>query len=186
MTNSFKKEVNNYDLIDHSYSKNVIVTDHIYQKKVIFTIGVSASGKSTWANDFLSSKDCTIIERDKIRQFIFTNSFNKPFTWKDWNWNLEPQINTIQQMLIGNAIKSNSIDTIIISDTNVRAKTINDIIECCEQHDTEINYYYKLFDINVNEAIERDSKRVHSVGKEVIEKQFNMLNQLTKNYKITT
>ena len=37
MTNSFKKEVKNYDLIDHSFSKNVI-----------FTIGVSASGKSTW------------------------------------------------------------------------------------------------------------------------------------------
>lgn len=175
MTNSFKKEVKNYDMIDHSFSKNVI-----------FTIGVSASGKSTWAADFSHSTDYTIIERDRIRQFVFTNSFNKPFKWKDWNWNFEPQINTIQQMLIENAIKSNSINTIIISDTNVRAKSINDIIECCEQHNTEIKYYYKLFDINVNEAIERDSKRVHTVGEEVIEKQFNMLNQLKKNYKITT
>lgn len=175
MTNSFKKEVKNYDLIDHSFSKNVI-----------FTIGVSASGKSTWAADFSHGTDCTIIERDRIRQFVFTNSFNEPFKWKDWNWNFEPQINTIQQMLIGNAIKSNSINTIIISDTNVRAKSINDIIECCEQHNTEIKYYYKLFDVDINEAIERDSKRVHTVGEEVIEKQFNMLNQLKKNYKITT
>ena len=63
---------------------------------------------------------------------------------------------------------------------------INDIIECCEQHNTEIKYYYKLFDVDINEAIERDSKRVHTVGEEVIEKQFNMLNQLKKNYKITT
>lgn len=173
MTNTFKKEVQNYDLIDHSFQKNVI-----------FTIGVSASGKSTWAADFLSNKECTIIERDRIRQFVFTNSFNKPFIWKEWNWSFEPQINSIQQMLIGNAIKSSSINTIIISDTNVRAKSINDIIECCEQHNTEIKYYYKLFDVDVNEVIERDSNRVHSVGKEVIEKQFNMLNQLKKDFKI--
>ena len=153
-------------------------------KNVIFTIGVSASGKSTWANQYINNPQVALIERDNIRKFIYTTSYNQPFKWGDWKWNMENQVDYIQYFVIGNALISNVVRTIIISDTNLKAKSINDIIECCEQHNTEIKYYYKLFDVDINEAIKRDSNRVHSVGEEVIEKQFNMLNQLKLNYKI--
>lgn len=156
----------------------------LYTKKIIFTIGVSASGKTTWANQFVNTPQVAIIERDSIRRFIYTTSYNQQFVWAGWKWNMENQVDCIQHFAIGNALLSNDVRTIIISDTNLKPKTINQIIDVCDNSTMPIMYYYKLFDIDINEAIKRDSNRVHSVGKEVIEKQFNMLNQLKLNYKI--
>lgn len=153
-------------------------------KKVVFTIGVSASGKSTWANQHINNPQVALIERDNIRKFIYTTSYNQPFKWSGWKWNMENQVDHIQHFVIGNALISTTIRTIVISDTNLKAKSINQIITACEVGICPITYYYKLFDVDMNEAIKRDSNRVHSVGEEVIEKQFNMLNQLKLNYKI--
>lgn len=164
--------------------------DHSLQSKnVIFTIGVSASGKSTWAKEFGYPQDphVIIIERDQIRQRFYNWMYNNDqFTWDKWNWSWENIVTAKQRIMLELYLQSPQITTIIISDTNCKATTINDIIEHCEQYNSDVHYYYKLFDIDINEAIKRDSNRVHSVGEEVIEKQFNMLNQLKLNYKITT
>ncbi len=155
-------------------------------KKVVFTIGVSASGKSTWANQYINNPQVALIERDNIRKFIYTTSYNQPFKWSGWKWNMENQVDHIQHFVIGNALISTTIRTIVISDTNLKAKSINQIIDVCEVSNTQIKYHYKLFDVPLEEAITRDQNRIHSVGKEVIEKQFIQLNSLKEYYKISS
>lgn len=175
MVNQFKQPVANYNVIDYKWPKNVV-----------FTIGISASGKSTWAEQQEVRDDVVIIERDRIRKYVFQSSFNRPFEWRRWNWSYEPQVNTIQQILIGNAIQSFNIKMIVISDTNVKANAINDVIEFCHSKNNEIQYYYKLFDVELDIAKQRDKERQFWVGDSVLEKQYQSLIQLKKDFKITS
>ena len=61
--------------------------------KAIICHGISASGKSTFADNWVNQQPLTRHElnRDKIRIHIMNES-GKPFTWKGWNWKHEKQV----------------------------------------------------------------------------------------------
>ena len=142
--------------------------------KAIITIGVSGSGKSTWANDFVSkNKNYIVIERDKIRSSI-QNIDDGYVVWNMWKWSDEKIVNKKQTELLNLAFENKQ--NIIISDTNISSKTRKMFEELFNKHKYKIEY--KWFDIDIEEAIKRDSLRKYPIGKTVIETQFKKYNEI--------
>jgi len=128
-------------------------------------IGIPGSGKSTWALEYVKENPSWIrVGRDDFRYMFKNQGFceNK----------LEQMISDIQNKVILEALSKGF--NVIIDNTNVRETYINDFIKLV-QHVAKVEFM--VFDISLEKAIERDSKRERTVGLEVIEKMFN-------NYKV--
>lgn len=123
-------------------------------------IGISASGKSTWAKDFVAKNDkWCIVSRDDFR----------------YAWQNKGVVDTKLETIITKMVKS-SIDTlinngynVIYDATNLKSKYI-DAIAGVVKHTATVTY--QIFDVPLETAIERDSKRERSVGSNVIKLQY--------------
>lgn len=135
-------------------------------KEAIFTIGVPASGKSTWAAA-LSDKGnkYIVITRDDIR---FSIVGSKEWSSYSFNKQNEELVTAIQKDIIKNA--SNLNKNIIICDTNLNETYRNLLEQYCESLGYTIRH--QVFHITFEEAIQRDSKRINGVGITVISKMF--------------
>lgn len=140
--------------------------------KAIFTRGVSGSGKTTWANQYKKDNQFTcIISRDDYRQRFMEDQLGKDFSWKDWNWKNESKITDLinhdLEQIVG---KMN----IIIADTNLNEARLKQYMGWFEGigYDVEV----KDFDVPLDECVKRDLNRRHSVGRDVIQKQWMQLN----------
>lgn len=145
------------------------------KKIAIITQGVSASGKSTWTKKLL--KKCprlAEINRDELRsEFLFDLgeiSSKEKFTWDKWDNRYEPRINEMQQQLINFYSNWDYCSGIVISDTNLDKRVVQDLIKLL---DDRFDIRYKRFNIILEEAIKRDKNRKLSVGKVVIRKQYD-------------
>lgn len=144
--------------------------------KAIITIGVSASGKTTFAEawrDAQSASDRrTIICRDETRVRIFKGKMGTTrFSWKLWNWKWETGVTKINDDSILYAVANKS--SICIADTNLDIKRLNALTEKLKGLGFEVEHKY--FDILYEEAVKRDAQREVSVGAIVIGKQFAQL-----------
>ncbi len=84
--------------------------------KVVITIGVPGCGKSTWAQNYSThNPNVVIVERDIIREVLcpgyFTQKPNKSF---------EEKVTQEQRNLLRQALLSETVQTVIISDTNLK------------------------------------------------------------------
>ena len=137
--------------------------------KLILTVGISASGKTTWAEKqkYEHSGNNTInINRDGIR-------FNIVQPGSDWstykfNEKNEKRVSEIELMVAEKVLKFES--NIIISNTNLNPKTREFWKKFAEEHDYE--FEIKEFPITLEEAIKRDRLRQNGVGEQVIRKQY--------------
>lgn len=156
-------------------------------KKAHVTVGVSASGKSTWAREKAKETDAQIIERDCIRKAMLIKAgISHDLDWSQWRYGWERDVTRTWEGLLESAIQSNR--DIIVSDTNLnenrRAVLIHTLVEA--GFDVE----EKVFDIPLQTAIRRDRSRgLRSVGQDVIMKQYVQFAQqfkpqyvYTKNY----
>ena len=127
--------------------------------------GISASGKTTWAKEYLENNPKTeIISRDILREKYYSNNGIKrvlPFQEEEKITSYEIK-SVLKSFFLGKDI--------IIDDTNLRIRYITKWIGIfnCIKSEWEI----KTFDIELNEAIERDKNREFSVGEDVIRKQY--------------
>ena len=131
--------------------------------KLIVLQGVPASGKSTWAKDYIKSHpDAVIVSRDAIREGTGTY----------WNPDHEQYISEMEEYAVRQAWK-NRLD-VIIDATNLNPKTITKWNELAKEIDCEIEF--KLFEISYEEAVKRDEQRKkdggRAVGKDVIKRFF--------------
>ena len=86
-------------------------------KNVIMTIGAPGSGKSTWASEQIKKSNSTIVLcRDDLRSMLFGA------TYKYSKTNEKLVTDTMENMLI-NALSNDSINSIIIADTNLNQST---------------------------------------------------------------
>lgn len=145
-------------------------------KKIIVLVGISGSGKSTfahqqWLKDPLNT---VIINRDKIRELLFgyTEESIKDYYTKGGLHLLENKVTEYEDMLISESVHQNN--TIIMDATHLSKKYLK------RYEDWGIPFELVWFDVSLNEAICRDSKRVRKVGKEIITKQFNNYINLKK------
>lgn len=135
-------------------------------KKVILTIGLPASGKSTWCEDFLrKNQDWVKISRDDFRYMLR----NEPML----EFKGENLVTTLCFNSAKHALRSGY--NVIIDNTHLRLSYINDAKnELGELADID----YRYFDTPAETCIERDKRREHSVGVEVIKKMHKDLKNL--------
>ena len=135
--------------------------------KCIITVGISASGKTHWAEEFIRNRsDWININRDDIRFNHFCNGVRD---WSKYKWKHEGEVTCIQEREIDWAAENKM--NIIISDTNLNPKYRNRLIDLLQTgygYDVEI----KAFNVDLDEAIRRDKLRPNSVGHDVIWKQW--------------
>ena len=134
-------------------------------KKILVLKGLPASGKSTYAKQLVKDKPGMYkrINRDDLRHMLdgyhFTNS-NEKFIKKTRDW-------LVQQAL-------HAGKHVIIDDTNLAEANVIRMEQLALEHEKETGHKVmvdvKTFDISVEEAIERDSKRENPVGKEAIKR----------------
>lgn len=125
-------------------------------KKIKLTIGIPASGKSTWKKKFLrDNPNYVSVCRDDFRYMLRDSGFLDPKG--------EKLVTEMVEKAITEAIKSKY--NVIVDQTNVSRKYLLQLISFCEKlGDVE----FQIFDIPLDVAIERDKNRERSVGVEVI------------------
>lgn len=133
--------------------------------KILILIGIPGSGKSTWAKDYVKYHDDYIrVNRDDFREMLKSAQVceNK----------IEDMITGLVNQTIENALMKRL--NVIVDNTNLKVKYINDIIEKFK-YSADIDY--RVFDVSLDKAIERDSNRDKKVGGTVI-------NKMNKEYKV--
>lgn len=129
-------------------------------KKILLLIGIPASGKSTWRKKFLlNNRGWVSISRDDYRLMLDGSQI--------MDFKGEMLVTQLVNNAIAIAIKAKF--NVIVDQTNVNLKYLNEMVAFCEKiADVEC----KIFDMVEKVAIERDKNRDASVGAEVIKKMF--------------
>lgn len=136
--------------------------------KAIITVGISASGKTTWAEEYQRQHRNTIISnRDDLKFNLYCG--------RERNWNLykfskgrENKITEIQESEALFAWEEKR--EFILSDTNLNPKFRKKWVDYLS--DLGFDVEIKDFPISWEEAIKRDQLRPNSVGYKVINKQW--------------
>ena len=128
--------------------------------RLIILKGCPASGKSTWARDFIKGKkDWVIVNRDSIREG----------RGDYWIPEQEGYISDLEEFHIRKALERGL--NVIIDATNLNPNTQEKWNNLAKGF--SITPEYREFIISYKEALERDSKRERPVGKKVIRDFFN-------------
>ena len=131
--------------------------------EVIILIGLPASGKSTFREKFLIENPRYVaVSRDDFR-FMLRN--------KGWEPSIETMVTQLVNQSIVNALHNNR--SVVIDATHCTEKSINSYSFIKDMFPVKIRYQFIEVDLEV--AVERDSQRERSVGREVIEKMYNDL-----------
>lgn len=136
--------------------------------KLVITRGLPASGKSTYARDWVNedNRSRIMIEKDEIRKD------SKLFEGGSYNHKRGDESIVIRERdRLINAALSSGI-SVISSDTNLTQKHINQLSSIAKQHGAEVEIV-DFLDVPLRELIDRDSKRVNSVGEQVIRRMFH-------------
>jgi predicted kinase len=139
--------------------------------KVLILIGIPGSGKSTWSTNFIKENFGWVrINRDDFRFML------KGVPVCDHK--VERLINDLQY----NALLS-SLDAgfnVIIDNTNLKESYINGFLKIVgDKADIE----FKIFDITLDEALERNLTREKKVDVEIVTKMYSQYRNLVKNPK---
>ncbi|GAB4333467.1 MAG: hypothetical protein OHK0038_09640 [Flammeovirgaceae bacterium] len=138
--------------------------------KVIILVGISGSGKSTWAINYLRKNPETVrINRDDLRMMLTNSPVCEPI--------IEDMITEIQDHTIMKALyyKQN----VLVDNTNLKTKYIEHIIQLVRN---KADVEFMVFSMPVEKCIERDSQRIQKVGEEVIRKQYEQFIELTEKF----
>jgi predicted kinase len=123
--------------------------------------GLPASGKSTWASDFVAlNRNWKRVNKDDLRSMVQGGA---------WSGKMERQILKTRDTLIRQWLGEGF--SVIVDDTNLNPKHEDRIREIGKEFGATVEV--KWFHIDVDTAIERDLKRNRSVGERVIRKMFN-------------
>jgi predicted kinase len=138
--------------------------------KVLILIGVPASGKSTWSLDFVrTNPDWVRVSRDDFRFMLKGQPVCDP--------RIELLINTIQDSVILDALAKGI--NVVIDNTNLKKKYIEHFAKLVQPY---ASVEFQIFDISLNEALERDESREKKVGKEVLERMFKQYENLVGSF----
>lgn len=145
---------------------------------VIFTVGVSASGKTTWAEKFVKDHvGWVVISRDYARADLLRPAKFSWAAWKKRGSRGEKEVN----LLIENAIDEvfSRRMNVIIADTNLSPRNFNHLVAKFRLHGYDV--HFKFFDVDWKTAVERDNARLNGVGVSVISAQFEKLHALQRS-----
>jgi predicted kinase len=155
-------------------------------------VGISGSGKSTATHNawLFNPLNTLIVNRDKIRELLFgytEETIGEYYKLFDENtelfYQLEKDVTSVQERIVKDAIvkmKSRTVSsdgdfTIYIDDTNLSVNYINKWLSLVSNYDgsyREVTAEIVWYDVELEEAIHRDSQRLRKVGAEVITRQY--------------
>lgn len=145
-------------------------------KKLIVLIGVSGSGKSTFAKKLNGETSFPIVNRDKIREMMFgynESTISEYYNKKDLG-TFEKKVTKTQKEIIKSFLKENN--GVIIDNTHLKMSYINALKKDFYYCDIEFIPIEESFEV----CLERDQLRTRKVGGSVIKKQLIELNILKK------
>jgi predicted kinase len=125
--------------------------------QAILTVGIPASGKSTWAREYSTLYGIPIVCRDDIRAMQGLKHGQN-----------EEMVTAVAHALIEGLIAEGK--DFIVADTNINKKFRNKLVKFCHQRGCDVNLI--VFDISLDEAILRDANREASVGPDVIQRMY--------------
>ena len=136
------------------------------EQEIILTIGLPASGKSYWADEFVQKNpEYVILNRDDLR--VMLQSRKRYAKFSKWRETLVTNIQTqtaIDAIALGKSV--------IISDTNLNAEYRKKWVQVAK--DNNVKYTLKMFtDTPLDVCLKRDAKREFPVGQRVIMRMFN-------------
>lgn len=141
-------------------------------KELILTVGMSCSGKTTWAEDFVRNRcDWVNLNRDDVRFNTFTHG-KRDWTRYKFNNKNEKRVTAIIDGFSEEAVAQGC--NIIVSDTNLNEKTRNKWKAFAGQHG--YNYYEKVFPIEWEESRKRNQQREGGVSESVLWSQYLRMN----------
>jgi predicted kinase len=149
-------------------------------QQILILTGISGSGKSTYARQFvLDNPGWLRINRDDLRKSIIPGTLNE-YWQQDKNYinRIETLVNDLQRSAIVEALQRGW--NLLIDNTHLKQKYINDLLKVFD--DFEVEIHFKLIEIPIEEAIERDKNRQDVVSEKVIREQFGKLQILKKNF----
>lgn len=138
--------------------------------KILILIGIPASGKSTWAKEFTKYNDDWIrVNRDDFRSMLKSQQL------------CENKIESMITSMVNDTIETSLASklNVIVDNTNLKEKYINDIINKFK-YSADIDY--RVFDISLNKAVERDTLRPNPVGETVIKKMYQNYKNLLDTF----
>jgi predicted kinase len=131
------------------------------QNKVIVLRGLPASGKSTWAKDFIDRNPGWLrVNKDDLRAMMHNSK---------WTKDNERQILIARDALIVAAL--NDGYSVIVDDTNFASHHITTIQKIASEF--EAAFEVKDFDVSLSECLERNGKRMPRVPDHVIHDMYN-------------
>lgn len=129
--------------------------------EILVLIGIPASGKSTWSKEFIKNNPNYVrVNRDDLR-----------FMLKDQpvcEQKIEDMVTNLVNLTTREALKKKL--NVILDATHLKQKYIDQILEEFK-YEADINF--RLFDISLSKAIERDANREKKVGEEVIKRMYD-------------
>lgn len=151
---------------------NTPVSSAAPQLQAIITIGISASGKSTWAKQFVAEHpDWVIVCRDDIRASFQGGCLD----WSKWNWKNEDKVTVNHSLALRQARDQEK--NIVVADTNLNPRFLVELQNKLKALGYEVGI--KVFEVDVDEANRRDKARgALMVGPNVIQKQIDAFNKL--------
>ena len=129
-------------------------------KKVILTVGLPASGKTTWAREYQKENPNTVlINKDELRSMLHSGVHSK---------GREEFILAVRDFIIKKAVDEGH--DVIVHDTNLHSKHKNQIWKVVADKATVETRDFT--DVSVEECIKRDAGRVGMVGAKVIKQMY--------------
>jgi predicted kinase len=138
-------------------------------KEAVITIGISASGKSTYAREWLEKAWGSRVEinRDMFRKQLM-EADGRSFSWAKWKWSREKEVDVLVNAAIEDAALANW--DIICSDLNLSEGRRGALVAKLEGLGYTVET--KEFPIMLEEAWKRDAARENGVGHSVIAEQY--------------
>lgn len=144
--------------------------------KATITVGISGSGKTTWANEVVA-KDPSYynLNRDDIRLDLIDRDGVRGIgdnMWRFWKWKREGEVDAEWNKRLEWAYFNGH--NLIVSDTNLNKDRANALATRLRELGYEVDF--KHFEVSYEDAVKRDKNRRHSVGHEVIYDQLTRKN----------
>lgn len=128
--------------------------------EVIINIGVPASGKSTFTDNYIKKNPGWVkVSRDDFRYMLKGVGFCEP--------KIEKMITELQNKTIVTAL-ANKLN-VIIDNTHLKVSYINEMKNLVKEY---ASVKYMVFDVPLKTLLERDSAREKSVGPDVVRKMY--------------
>lgn len=135
--------------------------------RIIYTVGISGSGKSTWAKQYVADHpEAKRINKDEIRE--------EKFPGQEWHREMEKDIDAVKRYRIIRSI-IDGYDA-VVDDTNLNPGHHRDYRKLAERFGVDLEM--KLFEVPLQKAIQRDRERENSVGEEAVRKHHREFQKL--------